>query len=196
MATVKIVEYHCPSCGKKLSIGPKHDHCTLRGVNYGEPNEVCKKCGAAYRHPYVTEAAQALTLIQPVPFWMTNTRTVTLFVFLGIICITLGVEMKAPECAVLLLPIAVLYLLLCALTRRYRQAHKNRVLAASRERMKQPEYFARYVLQTVAADGFTSERLILCHVLALAQMNSDQPLDVPCLTDILLGRQPKGEVQP
>lgn len=195
MATVKIVEYHCPSCGKKLSISPKHEHCTLRGVNYGEPNDVCKKCGASYRHPYVTEAAQALTLSQRVPFWITSTRTATLFAVLTVICIALAIQ-TGVECLAGLLPIAALYLLLCALTYRYRQAHKNRVLIASRERMKQPEYFARYVLQTVAAGGFASERLILCHALALAKMNSDQPLNVPRLTSLLLDAQPKGEVQP
>lgn len=195
MATVKIVEYHCASCGKKLSARPKHDHCTLRGVSYGEPNEICKKCGAAYRHPYVTEAAQALTLSQRVPLWISSTHTVTLFAILTVACVSLGVEADV-ECFVGLLPIAALYLLLCALTRRCRQAHKNRVLLASRERMKQPEYFAQYVLQTIAAGGFTSKRLSLCREMALAQMNRDQPLNVPQLTSLLLDGQPKGEVQP
>lgn len=195
MATVKIVEYHCPSCGKKLSISPKHDHCTLRGVNYGEPNEICKKCGAAYRRSCVTEAAQALTLSRRVPLWITSTRTVTLFALLTVACVTLGVQADV-ECFAGLLPIAAFYLLLCALTYRYRQAHKNRVLLASRERMRQPEYFAQYVLQTIAAGGFTSERLILCHALALAEMNGDQPLNVPRLTSLLLDGQPKGAAQP
>lgn len=179
MAT-KTLELHCPYCGKKLRTAPRNDVVAIRFQQYGNPNETCRRCKKVYQHILVTEAAEALTTAEKVPFWITGARTVVAFIIaacFGLLLLTLEIWLP-------LLLIAALYPLLCALTQAYRQAHKDRVLAASRERLKDPAYFAHYLMQSAGlegADSLTAQALIPIHSMALSAMEADQPLNTLCL---------------
>lgn len=174
MAT-KTLALRCPCCGKKLSSNPQNDYCAIHGQPYGNPNETCPKCKKGYRNIFVIEAADELTLADKVSFWITSTRTLVAF----IIAAVFGFLLLTLEIWLPLVLIIALYPLLCALTQKNRQAHKDRVLAASRERLKDPKYFARYLMLSAglsASDGLTAEVLIPLHSIALSAMEKDQPL--------------------
>lgn len=199
MATkAKVLEYHCPHCNKKLSSFPKNDCCYIGRQCYGAPMETCRKCKKMYFRSDVTEAAQNLTLSQKVPFWLTAPWALIMFgVLIAFIAAVIGLVLESSMLLGLLVGLLfgaavvfIPYLLLCALTRRYRQNHKDRVLAASRERMKDPEYFAKYLVHTVGADGLTSGKIILCYTLALSDMQKDQPLDVLRFANAIHAVQP------
>lgn len=174
MAT-KTLALRCPCCGKKLSSNPQNDYCAIHGQPYGNPNETCPKCKKGYRNIFVIEAADELTLADKVSFWITSTRTLVAF----IIAAVFGFLLLTLEIWLPLVLIIALYPLLCVLTLRYRQAHKDRVLTASRERLKDPKYFARYLMLSAGlsvSDGLTAEVLIPLHSIALSAMEKDQPL--------------------
>lgn len=174
--SIIISELHCPHCGKKLSSSPQNDYCAIHGQPYGNPNETCPKCKKGYRNIFVIEAADELTLSEKGSFWITSTRTLVAF----IIAAVFGFMLLTLELWMPLVLILALYPLLCALTRNYRQAHKNQVLAASRERLKNPQYFIRYLMQTAGlknAGSLTTQALIPIHSMALSAMEKDQPLN-------------------
>ncbi len=183
---MKTLEYHCPHCNRKLSSVPQNDYCAIGGQYYGEPMETCRKCKKNYRRPIVTEAAQSLTLRQQVPFWLTGVRTLVTFIILAVFSVVFGMLV---ESLLGLLLIAGAYLLLCAGTRKHRQAHKNQVLQASRKRMQEPAYFSRYLAQAIGTTGLAPEKLALCHAEARSAMERDQPLDVAQLARIARGER-------
>lgn len=172
---MKIPEFHCPHCGKKLGSTPQNDYCAFHGQPYGNPNETCPRCKNGYRNVFVIEAAEELTLAEKVSFWITSTRTLVAFVIAAVFgFLLLTVEMWEP-----LVLIIALYPLLCAVTRSKRQTHKDQVLTASRERLKDPRYFTRYLMRSAgltSADGLTAEVLLPLHSIALSAMEKDQPL--------------------
>lgn len=185
MATIKTVEFHCPHCNKKVSSIPRNDYCGIKGRLYGAPYETCRKCKKTYRHPFAEEAASALTLTEKVPFWITSTRfmvfIIIVAVFLGVVTYGIGALAVAP-----------VYLAACALTRNYRQEHKNKLLRQSRERLKEPEYFVRHlVANTYIPDKsrLTPAVLAVLHVRAMRIMDEDRPLVVGDLVkEVLTGR--------
>ena len=183
MASIKTVEFRCPHCNRKVSSIPRNDYCGIKGTIYGEPYETCRKCKKIYRHPFVEEAASALTLAEKVPFWITSIR---FLVVLAIIAVFLGVVTYGIGA----LPVVLVYLIACPLTRNYRQEHKNKVLLQARERLKEPEYFVRHlVANTYIPDKsrLTPAVLAVLHARAVQIMDEDRPLVVGDLVKEVLG---------
>lgn len=175
MATIKTIEYHCPHCGKKLPFMPQNDYCAIKFKMYGNPYESCKKCKNTYRNFNVTEPASELTLAQDVPFFITSGRA-TLWMILGAI-FTMGIGLIA---------IIPGYFLACGIFQKKRLEHKNLLLLASRERLKDPEYFLRHFLSAVYVEKkelLTPAALALIHAKAISEMNEDK---VPDLRNIAL----------
>ena len=142
MATIKTIEYRCPHCNKKVSSTPRNDYFSIKGNIYGEPFETCKRCKKVYRSPFAAEPASAITLKDRVPFWITSVRFLVFIAILAVfsIILTYGIG---------LIVLAPVYLAVCALSRNYRQQHKDRLLLQSRERLKDTEYFIRYLISSV-----------------------------------------------
>ena len=179
MATVKIPEYRCPHCNKKLPATPVNDYCAINFKCYGNPYAVCRKCGQTYRDMNLVEPAAALTLKDGVPFWITGVRTLV-FMIIAIIA-TFGVG---------LIVVAPAYLLLCFLSRNYRLQHKNDLLLASRARLRDPAYFARHLLSVVYLPDkskLTPEALAIIHSHALAMMDADEVLELGPITHTVIG---------
>lgn len=180
-AKAKVLEYHCPHCKIKLSNSPKNDHFYMGTHCYGAPVETCKKCQNRYVRSDVTEAAQNLTLSQRVPFWIITPRFAVIFaiiVFPPAFVIGLMSDSTFGFLLIAAIMLLIPYLLLCVLTRSYRQKHKDRVVTASRERMKDVAYFAEYLAHTIGTDGLTPKTITSCYLQAISDMENDQPLDV------------------
>lgn len=83
------------------------------------------------------------------------------------------------------------YLAACYFGREYRQTHKDQVLTSSRNRLKDPEYFIRYLLSSVYLPDkskLTPQALATIHVCAMRVMDADQPLSLgPIVRDVLDG---------
>lgn len=182
MATIKTIEYRCPHCNKKVSSIPRNDYFCIKGNVYGEPFETCKKCKKVYRSPFTIEPASAVTLKERVPFWITSTRFVVFIAILAVfsVVLTFGIGLIA------LVPV---YLAVCALSRNYRQQHKDQLLLQSRERLKNPEYFIRHLISSVPIPDkskLTPQALAIIHVRAISMMEADQPLSLgPIVRDVL-----------
>lgn len=175
MATIKTIEYHCPHCGKKLPSMPRNDYCAIKFKMYGNPYETCKKCKKTYRNINVTEPAAELTLAQKVPFFITSARVFVGMIIAAVFTIGIGLIAIIPG-----------YFLACGIFRKNRLEHKNQLLIASRERLKDPEYFIRHFLSSVYVENkelLTPAALALIHAKALSEMNEDK---VPDLRNIAL----------
>ena len=178
LATIKTIEYRCPHCNKKLPYAPQNDYCAIKSKYYGNPYQTCRKCKKTYRNSYVFEPAETLTLKDQVPFWITDFWTIFLSLFIA--CLTLGTAL------IVIIPV---YLAACYLGRKRRQAHKNQVLLSSRTRLKDPEYFLRYLFSAVYLPDkskLTPQALAMIHVRAISVMEADQPLSLgPIVRDVL-----------
>lgn len=179
MATIKTVEYRCPHCNKKLSSTPRNDYFAIKGKLYGEPFETCKKCKKIYEAPFTIEPASKITLQDKVPFWITSVRFMVALIILAVCTFGVGLIVLIPA-----------YLLTCAFSRNYRQQHKDRLLTHSRERLKDPEYFVRYLISSVYLPDksvLTPQALAVIHARAQAEMDADRPLDIAKITHEIVG---------
>lgn len=185
MATIKTIEYRCPHCNKKLPYAPRNEYCAINFKMYGDPQEVCRKCKKTYRNINLIEPAEALTRKDKVPFWITSVRTSVFFIILAIfaaVC-TFGIGL------VFVIPI---YLVLCALTRKKRQDKKDQILLKSRNRLKDPECFVRYLFSTVYLSEddrskLTAQALSTIHYRAISEMDADQKLELSKIVRQVLG---------
>ncbi len=179
MATIKTIEYRCPHCRKKLPSIPRNDYCGIKFKYYGDPIETCPKCKKTYRNINLTEPAEALTLRQHVPFWITSGWVVVLSILAA--CITFGVGL------IFIIPA---YLAACFLTRKRRQEHKNQLLRSSRTRLEDPEYFVQHLFSSVYIKDrskLTAGNLAVIHARAIRTMNADQVLELGKITHEVLG---------
>lgn len=179
MATIKIIEYRCPHCGKKVPYAPQNDYCAIKGKFYGNPNQTCRKCKKSYRNSNLIEPAEVLTLKDQAPFWVTSHWTIFLSVFTAVITFGTGLLVIIPA-----------YLAVCFFGRRYRQTHKDYLLTSSRDRLKDPEYFIRYLLSSVYLPDkskLTPHTLATIHVRAISVMDADQPLSLGSIVREVLG---------
>ena len=190
------VKYYCPHCRTQVSGRPVNDYCTIWFKNYGGPMEKCPKCGQIYRRSSVLEAARYLTMAKRVPFLMTNELTMILLLLSGVFSMTVMIREENYRAMrnflqrsgiyrgyvdegglfmLLLLAIIAVYLIVCAATYVHRQEHKNRVLAESRGRMKDIQYFIR----TMESGPFATvrpEEIAGKYAEAMKQMEDDQPV--------------------
>lgn len=181
MATMKMIEYRCPHCNKKISSIPRNDYFSMNSHIYGEPFETCKRCGRVYRAPFTIEPASAVTLKERVPFWNTGVRFLFFIGFMAAFSIAFTYGLG-------LLVVAPFYLAVCALSRNYRQQHKNQLLIQSRERLKNPDYFMRHLLSSVYLSDkrrLTPQAFSMIHYKAQRMMDADQALNEPNLTLIV-----------
>lgn len=180
MATIKTVEYRCPHCNKKLPYAPQNDYCAIKSRYYGNPNQICPKCKKTYRNISVFEAAEALTLKEQVPFWITDYWTIFLSALIS--CLTFGTAL------IVIIPV---YLAACYFGRNHRQTHKNQVLLSSRNRLKDPEYFLRYLFSSVYLPDkskLTPQMLSMIHIRAISMMDADQPLSLGSIVQDVISR--------
>ena len=185
MATIKTIEYRCPHCNKKLSSAPRNEYCAINFKMYGDPYETCPKCKKTYKNINLTEPAEVLTMKDQVPLWITSVRTFVFFVILvafAAVC-TFGVGL------IVVLPA---YLLLCILTKKKRQEKKDQILLKSRNRLKDPEYFVRYLFSAVylnmeERNRLTAQAISNIHYRAIVAMDADQPLELSKIVRQVLG---------
>lgn len=164
----------CINCGEKLQIIPA-DYCAVGLNKYGNPHHTCKKCGTEYTCELITEAAEGLTLHKKVPFFMTSTRVIALLIALSVMLFE-GMR----NFRILQVPLAV-YLLLCIGSWFYREKHKNRLLAESRQRLHDPAYFAQYATTLLGKrkmKSLTQEERQELHQWACKEMEEDRPLNL------------------
>lgn len=181
MATMKTVEFRCPYCNKKISTIPSKDYFAINSRIYGEPFETCKKCGKVYRSPFTIEPASAVTLRERVPLWITSVRFMVSILMMVVLSITFTYGLG-------LIVVAPFYLAVSALSRNYRQQHKNQLLIQSRERLKNPDYFMRHLLSSVYLPDkrmLTPQAFSMIHYKAQRMMDADQALNEPNLTLIV-----------
>ena len=179
---IKTIGLRCPHCRKKISSFPTNDYCVIKDKWYGNPNQVCRKCKKTYRQFWVEEAASALTLKEQVPFWLTSTRTLVLFILLAVIALVCTYGFG-------LLFIIPVYLLTCLFSRKYRQTHKNKVLAGSRNRLKDKGYFLRYLVSKITAQErsmLTNKTFTMVYAKAIKVMDEDRPLEVEKIVNEVL----------
>lgn len=179
---IKTIELRCPHCGEKISSVPTNDYCAIKGKQYGNPNQICRKCKKTYQQLWVEEAASALTLKELVPFWLTSTRIIVLFTLLAVFALVCTYGFG-------LLFIIPVYLLTCLFSRKYRQTHKNKVLADSRNRLKDTEYFLRYLISKITAQErsmLTNKTIAMVYAKAIQVMDEDRPLEIEKIVNEVL----------
>lgn len=183
LATIKTVEYRCPHCNKKVSSIPRNDYFSMKGNIYGEPFEVCKKCKNVYKSPFTIEPAAEVTLKERVPFWITSVRFMVFVAILAVFSVVLTYGIG-------LIVVVPFYLAVCALSRNYRQQHKNRLVLQSRERLRDTEYFVRHLVSSVYLPDkskLTPQALAIIHLQACRTMDADQVLNLSKIVQNVIG---------
>jgi len=183
MATVHTIEFHCPHCGKKLRSKPYNDHCSLGNKLYGNPKETCKRCKKTYFNTFTLEPALHLTTKQRVPFLLSSVYTLVVEVIVLVLIFTLAFMAEEFGILLLALPIVAFHVLLSAVTRSYRQKHKDRLLEESRKRLKEDvvcfvETVARTPMAGVDKTQLDAAKIALMHAIACKQMEADEVVNL------------------
>ena len=181
MATIKTIQLTCPYCGKKLRATPYNDHCAIRSKLYGNPNEICPKCKKTYLNAFLIEPAVGLTLKEKVPFLATSQRLLAFEIVIAVFFCTIAFMAEVPEALLGVIIIAAFHLAISAATMPYRQRHKDKLVASSRERLKEPEYFIKFLMSNVTSNAkaqLTPQLIAAIHNRAVSEMEADKVLDL------------------